>query len=255
VRRQVLGIAAAGLLLLGGCGGGDSGDETAADEGVRTLEEPTGAEPDAEAEAEPTDAAAEAATEATEAASEDTDEATAAPASGIEGDTDGDGVLSQAELGAYANTLLLEFSACMRENGFADFEDMTVDIFVSSAGNAAQTQGVFFEAMAERGVNLADPAGVEALQGCGGPLGRLQSIAPQPSAEEIAEREASVLDFAACMREQGIDEWPDPDFGANPGGGYGIELTQEIDINSPRIETAGQACQDQGRGFFPEADG
>lgn len=261
MRRRLLGIAGAVLIAASACGGGGGGEESA-DEGVRTLadgdpteETPTEETPtDAAATAAPTDDAAGA--EAGATATTDAEEpATATAAGAVPGDTDGDGVLSQAELGAYANELLLGFSQCMRDNGFPDFEDMTVDLFIESAGDATQTTAVFFEAMAERGVSLADPASQDALSACGEDLGKLQAIAPQPSDAEVAEREAQVLDFATCMREQGIEDWPDPDFGANPGTGYGIELTQQFDINSPEIAAAGTACSEQGRGFFPEADG
>lgn len=254
VRRRLLGIAAAAMMLLGACGGGGD-DDTAAEEGVRTLDggaTDEAATEEASATKAPTEAGATEAP-ATEAAA--TEETATESASGVPGDTDGDGVLSDAELGAYANELLLSFSSCMRENGFPDFEDMTVDIFIESAGDATQSQAVFFEAMAERGVNLTDPESVQSLQACGDDLGKLQTIAPQPSDADITEREAQLLDFAQCMREQGIEDWPDPDFAANPGGGYGLELTEQFDINSPEIQTAGAACGEQGRGFFPETDG
>ena len=51
------------------------------------------------------------------------------------------------------------------------------------------------------------------------------------------------------MREQGITDFPDPDFANNPGG-YGIELTEQFDLEAPEFQAAGQACESQGRGFF-----
>ena len=52
----------------------------------------------------------------------------------------------------------------------------------------------------------------------------------------------------------GLWAWPDPDFGTYPGSGYGIELTERFDINSPEVQAAGGACQEEGRGFFEDLE-
>ncbi|MGI9622446.1 MAG: peptidoglycan-binding domain-containing protein, partial [Acidimicrobiales bacterium] len=158
-------------------------------------------------------------------------------------DTNGDGETSEEEIEAYAQQTFLEFSQCMRDNGFEGFTDLSLEDFTDSGENPD-----FLGLMAERGVTLSDPEALTSLQECGSELQQLQTFAPQPSDAEVAEQEAQLLDFAACMREQGITDWPDPDFAANPNG-YGPEIAQEFDLNSSEVQEAGEACQAEGRGF------
>ena len=87
------------------------------------------------------------------------------------------------------------------------------------------------------------PDGVPTLQLCGGDLSDLQTFAPQPSDDEVAEQEAAVLEFAACRRSEGVSNWPDPDFAANDGNGYGPELFVAVDIRSDEVQTAIATCQ------------
>lgn len=160
-------------------------------------------------------------------------------------DTDGDGEMSDEEIETYARATLLDFSQCMRDNGFPDFTDVVLEDFTEGSGG----QGAFIGLMVERGVSLGDPDAIATLQSCGTELQNLQTFAPQPSDAEVEEREEQLLEFASCMREQGLDNWPDPDFAANPNGGYGAELLQEFDIESDEVQEAGGACQADGRGF------
>lgn len=166
-------------------------------------------------------------------------------------DTDGDGEMSDDEIEAYARASVLEFSDCMRDNGYPDFTDVVLEDFTEGEGG----QGRFLALMAERGVSISDPNAIPALQLCGENLSDLQTFAPQPSDAEVEEREEQLLDFAACMRDQGLSDWPDPDFAANPGGGYGPELLQQFDIESDEVQDAGAACQADGNGFaFDESE-
>ena len=153
-------------------------------------------------------------------------------------DTDGDGEMSDEEIEAYAQAVLLDFSDCMRQNGYPDFTDVSLEDLTEGSGSG---QGGFIALMTERGVTLPD--GVPTIQLCGEDLSDLQTFAPQPSDDELAEQEAVVLDFAECMRTEGLSEWPDPDFAANPGNGYGPELLQEFDIGSGEVQDALTTCQ------------
>ena len=153
-------------------------------------------------------------------------------------DTDGDGEMSDDEISAYAQTLFLEFSDCMRQNGYPDFTDVALEDLTEGAGSG---QARFIAAMTARGVPL--PEGIPTLQLCGGDLSDLQTFAPEPSDDEVAEQEAAVLEFAACMRSEGFSNWPDPDFAANGGNGYGPELLQEFDIQSDEVQSAIATCQ------------
>lgn len=158
-------------------------------------------------------------------------------------DTDGDGEMSEDEIRIYAQAVLLDFSDCMRNSGYPDFTDVVLEDFTEGGGG----QGRFIALMAERGVSL--PEAVPTLQSCGEGLSDLQTFAPQPSDDEVAEREALVLEFAACMRTSGVEDWPDPDFGANSGtSGYGPELLQAIDIQSDDVQEAIATCQAENGG-------
>ena len=153
-------------------------------------------------------------------------------------DTDGDGVMSDEEIAAYAQSVLLDFSDCMRENGYPDFTDISLEDLTEGGGVG---QGRFLGLLTERGVTLPD--GVPVVQLCGENLSDLQTFAPEPSDDELAEREAVVLEFASCMRSEGVENWPDPDFANNGGNGYGPELLQEVEIGSDEVQAAIAACQ------------
>ena len=153
-------------------------------------------------------------------------------------DTDGDGEMSDEEIEAYAQTVLLDFSECMRQNGYPDFTDVSLEDLTEGSGSG---QGRFIGLMTERGVTLPD--GVPTIQLCGEDLSDLQTFAPEPSDDELAEQEASVLEFAECMRSEGLSNWPDPDFATNGGNGYGPELLREFDIQSDEVQSAITTCQ------------
>jgi len=153
-------------------------------------------------------------------------------------DTDGDGEMSDEEIGAYAQKVLLDFSECMRQNGYPDFTDVSLEDLTEGTGSG---QSRFIGLMAQRGVTFPD--GLPAVQLCGEDLSDLQTFAPQPSDDERAEQEAAVLEFAACMRSEGLTNWPDPDFAANAGNGYGPELLQEFDIQSDEVQDTIATCQ------------
>jgi hypothetical protein len=84
------------------------------------------------------------------------------------------------------------------------------------------------------------------------------------SEEDRQAMEASALEFAECMRDEGIDDFPDPDFSDSgpggapqtnedgPGDGPGGEPQArvmvgpfgEIDMSDPETKAAFEACQD-----------
>ncbi|MDP9240111.1 MAG: hypothetical protein M3O55_05645 [Actinomycetota bacterium] len=64
---------------------------------------------------------------------------------------------------------------------------------------------------------------------------------PKPSASVSAkDREAALLDFAKCMRTNGVKDFPDPtvDSNGNPRLGFGRQ-----DRNNPTVQKAFTACQ------------
>jgi hypothetical protein len=126
---------------------------------------------------------------------------------------------------------MLAFAQCMRDNGI----DMP-DPEVSGDG------GMTFGFQARPGTGTDDMDKLEAAQAAcekflpkGGPDGRPMEIDP--------EMEQAMLDFARCMRENGID-FPDPQFGngivkIGPG-----EDGPNFDPSSDEFQAAQEACED-----------
>ena len=119
--------------------------------------------------------------------------------------------------------------------------------------NDPQQRGLqFAKCMREHGVDMPDPdpnnPGQIKLGGPGTDQQQIQAATQAcrayspiggngPSSDSATQRQAR-LKFAACMREHGVENWPDPsDTGGAPGM-VGPELT-----NDPDFETAAQACQ------------
>jgi len=163
----------------------------------------------------------------------------------IEGDPTTAGEDSSSRPTASEEETLLEFAACMRDNGVVDFEDPVVNPdgsvefgFAGGVGSADPFANV-------------DPDVVEAaFAGCSdallglafGPDGRFDLVAFQDT----------LLEFAECMRDNGIDV-DDPslaDFapGNGEGGGFGGPFA-ELDIGDPDVRAAFEACQPIFTGF------
>jgi hypothetical protein len=66
------------------------------------------------------------------------------------------------------------------------------------------------------------------------------SPVPHLSQAQIAQHEQSLLKFAACMRKNGVPNYPDPQFGAN--GAVTEKMPTGLDPNSPSFQTAATAC-------------
>ncbi len=126
---------------------------------------------------------------------------------------------------------LLAFAQCMRDNG-VDMEDPTVDadgnLRIQPPRNAASED---FDREAAR----------EAFNAC---ANLLEGVALGPFDGDLTELEDTLVEYAACMRDNGYD-LPDPDlsdglrsFGRR-GGIFGVE----IDPNDPDFIAANDACE------------
>jgi hypothetical protein len=112
---------------------------------------------------------------------------------------------------------LLAYTQCMRENGVRmDDPD--------GSGRIVIDEGV-----------QTDPDYETAHAACEEHLTQGQ---PQGGGGMTAEQRQQMLDFAACMREHGID-MPDPDFS---GGGGSIPLG-DIDPTDPEVRAASDECR------------
>ncbi|MGC2240084.1 MAG: hypothetical protein WA726_04540 [Acidimicrobiia bacterium] len=136
----------------------------------------------------------------------------------------------------------MAFTQCMRDNG-VEMEDPTVD------GDGNVIPG--------RPTNLPQP-GSGGQDGPGGAFGEelrsafeacgdlLSGTAFGFTPEDLTAIQDQLLEFAQCLRDQGLDV-ADPDLsnlaGGGDGGGRGRGLFG-LDFQDPDVQTAVEACQD-----------
>jgi hypothetical protein len=123
---------------------------------------------------------------------------------------------------------LLEFAQCLRDQGL-DAADPQMD-----ADGNVNLGGVLQSAGLERGQIQ------EVLDACGEFLEGLQQ---RFGDVDQTERQDSLLAFAQCMRDNGID-MPDPDFSGGGGPGPGGGPFGELDRGDPDFQAGLEACQD-----------
>jgi hypothetical protein len=166
--------------------------------------------------------------------------------------TDADAAsVSEAEASAEVDqeAALLEFAACMRDNGVA-MEDPTVD----ADGNVRLN----FRGNAGPGEEGFDRETVQAAREACAEYREVLSFGFED--RDSTEFEDQILEFAACMRDNGVD-MPDPDFSSFGPGGEGGEGEGprgpfgEIDPEDPAFQAGLEACQDILAGFGPDGTG
>ncbi len=143
--------------------------------------------------------------------------------------------LSEEELLRLRDEAFVDFSRCIRDEGFPDFPDIDSSQIVDQAS--------FLRAMQEAGVSFTQPGLAPALQTCASVFSELIALAPQQDTNvQQVEQEENAVAFSQCMRDQGLDDFPDPDFGQYPntgfpgqgdGGGGGV---------TPEIQAALRVC-------------
>ena len=135
---------------------------------------------------------------------------------------------------------LLEFAQCMRDHG-VDMEDPTTD----ENGN--------FQMMRPSGGGEGgefDPADREAMQAAREACSQyLEGIAQGFDRPDMTEMQDLMLEYTACMRDNGVD-MPDPDFsdtgepgGQGPGARLGFD-PGDFDPSDPIFQAANEACQE-----------
>jgi hypothetical protein len=117
------------------------------------------------------------------------------------------------------------YAECMRENGVPEFPDPVNGQLQLQAtpGGGLDPESPEFKRAQEACQDLA-PAGAEA------------------GASPNTDLQAQVLDYAKCIRKNGVPEFPDPDFSS---GGVTMGLPPGVDPNSEQFQSALQACQDK----------
>jgi hypothetical protein len=129
----------------------------------------------------------------------------------------------------------LAYSECMRDNGITDFPDP--------------------ERNGENGIGLSLPEGTDpqdedfkaAEEAC-------KDLMPGPEEGATIDPEVyeALLDYSECMRENGVENFPDPE----PGGGIMMNGDMGFDPQSEEFQAADEACADlrPERGGEPGAD-
>src|SRR5262245_8760032 len=120
--------------------------------------------------------------------------------------------------GSDLNERLDKFSQCIREHGVPNFPDLR------SVNGRIQFS-------LPPGVESNSPQFQQAMKAC-------RSLSPQQNTQgsQSAGQQQQLLKFAKCMRKNGVPDFPDPTTGALMTG-------TGIDPNSPRFQSALQACQ------------
>jgi hypothetical protein len=132
---------------------------------------------------------------------------------------------------------LLDFAQCMRDHG-VDMEDPVAD----ESGN--------FQMMRPQGAGEGgefDPASREAMQAAREACSQyLEGVAQGFERPDMTEMQDLMLQYAACMRENGVD-MADPDFTGEGGQGPGARLGFDagtFDPSDPVFQAANEACQE-----------
>jgi hypothetical protein len=131
------------------------------------------------------------------------------------------------------------FQDCMEEHG--------VDIQV--AGPAADGTGGGMILRAEGGSGEEPPADLpskeemdEANEACQPLMEKVIQNAPKPDPEELERMKEQALQFAQCMRDNGVD-MPDPEF-SDDGGGITQSIGGPDQGEDPDMEAAMETCRE-----------
>lgn len=133
---------------------------------------------------------------------------------------------------------LLAFAACMRENGVEEFPDpvLNADGSVEFTGSGQDPFAGVDNDTAEAAVNAC--------------IGELEGVAFAPGGADfdLNEIQDALVEFAACMRDNGID-FDDPDLANAFGEGEVANPFGELDLSDPDVVAAIEECQDVFTGF------
>jgi hypothetical protein len=157
---------------------------------------------------------------------------------------------AEAEAGEPSDTKdteaeIQKWTECMRENG-VDIPDATVD----EDGGFQITRRVDSEDGPPAGgaVRLSDDF-EKAIEECGDPP---RIAGAGPSEEDLEEIQENALKLSQCMRDEGIEDFPDPDFSrSGPGAGAGMRVNVGgpfgggVDMEDPEVQAALEKCAEE----------
>lgn len=196
-------------------------------------------------------------------------------------DQDGDGATDTTLSEEEAEAAMVDWTACMREAG-VDLPDFQADgdgnVRIGAVGAIGGGPG---GAAGDEGDETDDEPAADApskedfddaMEECGEP----PRLGGELSEEDRKEMQDQALEFAECMREEGIEDFPDPDFSEmGPGAGPSIRIEErnsgdeedggatagpfgDLDIDSPEFQAAQEACSENNPGgprFRTSGDG
>jgi hypothetical protein len=180
--------------------------------------------------------------------------------SGSDGDSSTDTTLSQADL----EKAMTDWTTCMRGEG-VDVPDFQTDADGNTkiggppggAGGGTDTEGDEVDGGGDTGTgDMPSKADFEkAVKTCGEP----PQLGGEISEKDRKEMQDNALEFAQCMRDEGITDFPDPDFSKmGPGAGPKIRVEDgsssddaaesqgpfgDIDPTTPEFQAAQQTCE------------
>lgn len=147
--------------------------------------------------------------------------------------------VEEAADGVDEEQALLAFAACMRKNGVPGFPDPSLDSdgslrFGASGGNPF--------------ADVDNDTAEAAVNAC---FGELEGVAMVPGGTDfdMVEMQDAMVEFASCMRANGID-FDDPDLSSIVSGGGGLSNPfGELDMNDAEVRAAIEVCQGVFTGF------
>ncbi len=148
---------------------------------------------------------------------------------------------------------MLDYASCMREHGI-DMDDPQFGSDgrpVMRAGGDAGNSGPGGD-----GSMREDPDFADAQEACQDLIEGIQGQF-QGDEEQQAETQDNLLEFAQCMRDEGVD-YPDPQFDENGRPQFDPEDDERMTFDSedPTFQAASEACQEKlGDTFRPMGGG
>ena len=118
---------------------------------------------------------------------------------------------------------LMKFSACMRSHGVPNFPDPNAQGVISISPNSG----------------ISKDSSRLAQQACRKDLPNGGTMTPA----QQQEARAQALAFSACMRRNGLPNFPDPQFGSGGQVEMRVGSSSGLSKNSPQFQHAVAACQ------------
>jgi hypothetical protein len=135
----------------------------------------------------------------------------------------------------------VQLADCIRSHGVPNFPDPSTSDGGGLQIQASRSSGSG-QSMTVNGVSVNAPAFQSAMRACQKYMPHGGKLPPGG----IATIRKNSLKFAACMRSNGVPNFPDPQVQAGPNGGVGVRIGgpgSGINPGSPAFQSAQQKCR------------